>query len=224
MKFSTSILILGVLVLITLGCKKEEKPPDPISDIEGNKYKTVRIGTQVLMAENLKTTLFNDGSEIPLVSNSSDWKDLTAPGYCWYNNDMVANKDVYGALYNGFTVTKGKLCPTGWHVPTSDELQQLLDFSGDTITGGGKLKEAGTSHWLSPNRGATNSSGFVALPSGIRYFEGSFTAILRYTGYWSSTDTGTNNESFLSLYFGDATVKINQVSKNYGLSVRCIKD
>jgi uncharacterized protein (TIGR02145 family) len=224
MKFLTSILILGVLALITFSCKKEEKPPDPVTDIDGNKYKTVRIGTQIWMAENLKTTLFNDGSEILLVPNSSDWKKLTTPGYCWYNNDIASNKEIYGALYNGFAVTTGKLCPTGWHIPTNDEWQQLLDFSGDTVTGGGKLKEAGTTHWSSPNRGSTNSTGFAALPAGIRYFEGSFTAIFYFTGFWSSTDMGIDYESFLSLYFGDATVTINHVSKNHGLSVRCIKN
>jgi len=224
MKISMSILILGILILIIFSCKKEEKPPDPVSDIEGNKYKTVRIGTQIWMAENLKTTLFNDGSEIPIITNASDWKNLTSPGYCWYNNDIASNKDIYGALYNGFTVTTGKLCPSGWHVPTSEELQQLLDFSGDTITGGGNLKETGINYWLSPNKGATNSTGFTAVPSGLRYFEGSFTAISHFTGFWSATDVETDDESFLSLYFGDATVSIKHISKNNGLSVRCIKD
>jgi uncharacterized protein (TIGR02145 family) len=224
MKSPTSILFFGILVLITFSCKKEEKPPDPVTDIEGNRYNTVRIGTQIWMAENLKTTMYNDGTEIPLVANSSDWKSLTTPGYCWYNNDMASNKDVYGALYNGFTVTTGKLCPTSWHVPTWEEWQQLSEFSGDTITGGGKLKETGTTHWLAPNKGATNSTGFNALPSGIRYFEGSFTAILHFTGFWSSTDVGTDDESFLSLYFGDASAIMNHTSRNNGLSVRCIRD
>ena len=223
-KISPYKLILGTLVILTISCNKDDKPPDPVSDIEGNTYKTVRIGNQVWMADNLKTTRYNDGTEILLVTNTEIWRNLTTPGYCWYNNDDISFKDTYGALYNGYSVSTGNLCPTGWHVPAREEWQQLREFLGDTITGGGKLKEAGTTHWLSPNKGADNSSGFKALAAGIRYFEGSFSAFSYYTGIWSATEIGSNDEWYLSLYFGDAIVNMNYTSKNHGFSVRCIKE
>lgn len=224
-KISSSILILGVLVILAISCKKEDgKPPDPVADIEGNTYKTVRIGNQVWMAENLKTTRYNDGTDIPLITNAIAWDNLTTPGYCWYNNDEATYKNTYGALYNGYTVSTGKLCPTGWHVPAREEWQQLRVFLNDTITGGGKMKEAGTTHWLTPNKGADNSSGFTALAAGIRYFEGSFSSVLYYTSFWSASEVSQEDEWYLSLYFGDARVNINHISKKHGFSVRCIKD
>jgi uncharacterized protein (TIGR02145 family) len=224
-KILSNTLILVALVILVISCKKKnDKPLILVTDIEGNTYKTVKIDTQVWMAENLRTTRYNDGTEIPLVTNTEAWGNLTTPGYCWYNNDEVAYKDPYGALYNGHTVSTGKLCPTGWHVPTQEEWQRLRVFLNDTITGGGKMKEAGTTHWLTPNKGADNSSGFTALGAGIRYFEGSFSSVLYYTSIWSSTEIGSNDEWYLSLYFGDAIVKINHRSKKHGFSVRCVKD
>lgn len=224
-KISSYTLVFGALVILTISCsKKEDKPPDPVADIDGNTYKTVKTGTQVWMAENLKTTRYNDGTDIPLITNATSWGNLTTPGYCWYNNDEATYKDTYGALYNGYTVISGKLCPTGWHVPEKEEWQQLRVFLNDTITGGGKMKEAGTTHWLTPNKGADNSSGFTALPAGIRYFEGLFSSVLYYTSFWSATEIGSNDEWYLSLYFGDANVNINHRTKKHGFSVRCLKD
>lgn len=216
--------ILVVLIVFFISCSKEVKPPEPVPDIEGNIYKTVQIGTQFWMAENLKTTRYNDGTTIPLITNGNDWGNLKTPGYCWYLNDEGTYKDPYGALYNGYTVSTGLLCPTGWHVPGRDEWQQLRNFLADTIKGGGKLKEAGTIHWLPPNKGAENSTGFNALAAGIRYFEGSFSSFSYFTSFWSATETGTNNQWYLSLYYGDATVSMNHRSKKQGFSVRCIKD
>jgi len=223
-KCSNYNLILVVLIVFFISCSKKDKPPEPVTDIEGNIYKTVRIGTQIWMAENLKTTRFNDGTSIPLITNDIAWGNLTTPGYCWYKNDEGTYKDPYGALYNGYTVIPGILCPTGWHLPGMDEWQQLRDFLVDTTKGGGKLKEAGTIHWLSPNKGADNSTGFSALAAGIRYFEGSFSSFSYFTSFWSSTETGTNDQWYLSLYYGNAIVSMNHRSKNQGFSVRCIKD
>jgi len=210
--------------MLFLSCKKENIPPEPVTDIEGNTYKTVRIDNQIWMAENLKTISYKDGTEIPLISSSTTWGNLTTPGYCWYNNEENEYKDPYGALYNGYSVSTNKLCPTGWHVPTRDDWQELRVFLNDTITGGGKMKEAGTTHWLTPNKGADNSTGFTALAAGIRYFEGSFSSILYSTCFWSATEISSNEEWYLSLYFGDAIVKINYESKKHGFSVRCVKD
>jgi len=223
-KYTSQIFILIALTIFFVCCHKEEGPPDPVTDFEGNSYKTVKIGTQIWMAENLKATLFNDGTEIPLVSEASAWSKLITPGYCWYENNEPEHKDTYGALYNGYTVSTGDLCPAGWHVPEKEEWQEMIEFLTDSITGGGKLKEAGTTHWQSPNKGADNSTGFTAFGSGIRYFEGSFRSILSFTSFWAATETGSNNEWYLSLFYADATATMDHRSKKHGFSVRCIKD
>ena len=225
MKFSKYILIIVTLVSLSISCtKKEEKPPDPVTDIEGNTYKTVRIGLQIWMAENLKTTKFNDGTSIAPVADSIAWRNLATPGYCMYNKNDTAYKRTYGLLYNAYTADSGKVCPTGWHLPGIEEWQQLSDFLADSIYTGGKLKETGTTHWMTPNKGATNTTGFSALPAGIRYFEGSFTAISYYTAFWSASASGNEEEGYSSLYYGDAKVNMGHVSKKHGFSIRCVKD
>ena len=220
----TCSIILIALILIVISCQKDEKPPDPVTDIEGNSYNTILIGNQVWMAENLHTTKFNDGTDIELVTDAVKWRDISTPGYCWYNNEEAKYKDPYGALYNGYSVTSGKLCPVGWHLPDTAEIHELITFSGDSLIAGGKMKEAGTTHWLSPNKGADNSTGFTAVAAGIRYFEGTFTSVLSYTGFWLATEIGDNDNWYMSLYFGDAVVTLNHKSKNHGFSVRCIRD
>jgi uncharacterized protein (TIGR02145 family) len=223
-KISLYIYIIEVLLLILISCNKDDKSTSPVKDVEGNSYKTVRIGNQVWTAENLKTTKYNDGTDIPLITDTTAWRNLTTPGYCWYNNEESKYKDTYGALYNAFTIKSGDLCPAGWHVPTMDEIQQLREFLVDTLNGGGNLKEAGTAHWLTPNTGADNSSGFTALAAGIRYFEGTYSSILDFTGIWSASEVDSNEEWYLSLYYDDAIVNMNHTSRNQGLSVRCVKD
>jgi uncharacterized protein (TIGR02145 family) len=223
-KISTFILFLAVFAYFLTGCKKADKPPDPVSDIEGNTYKTVKIGTRIWMAENLKTTKLSDGTDIPLITEAASWSDLATPGFCWYNNDPVSFKDTYGALYNGYSVVTGKLCPDGWHVPELAEWQALSEFLGDSLKGGGKLKEAGIIHWLSPNKGADNSSGFTALGAGLRYFEGTFASLLSYTCIWSATVTATDNEWYTGLYFNDTAFIIDHKNKKHGFSVRCLKN
>jgi uncharacterized protein (TIGR02145 family) len=223
-RISSYLILLGALVSLIMGCSKKDSPPDPVTDIEGNTYKTVRIGDQVWMAENLRTSTFSDDAEIPVVEDAESWNELTFPGLCWYNNDESANKDTYGALYNYYSVASGKLCPNGWHVPSRDEWQQLRDVLGDTLTGGGKLKEEGTLHWKTPNTGAVNSNGFTALPGGIRYFEGTFNSVSCFTAFWSSTESDNDKAWYLSLYYSDAVVAMNKISKKDGFSVRCLKD
>jgi uncharacterized protein (TIGR02145 family) len=109
-------------------------------------------------------------------------------------------------------------------VPSADEWQQLIDFLGDTISGGGKLKEEGLSHWLSPNKGADNSSGFGARAAGIRYFEGTFNALLSFTSFWSASATDESSQLYLSLYYASSGISINHISMKHGFSVRCVKD
>lgn len=221
---SSFILVLVIITVSFTGCKKDPKLPDPVTDIDGSIYKTVKVGDQLWMAENLRTTRFNDGSGIPLVKDDNSWHSLTAAGYCWYNNDEASYKVPYGALYNGYTIASGKLCPTGWHVPDIEEWRDLKIFLGDSTKTGGKLKESGTAHWLTPNKGADNRTGFTALPAGIRYFEGTFASVLSYSGIWSATETENDEEWYIGLYYGDATLATNHRNKKYGLTVRCLKD
>jgi len=111
-----------------------------------------------------------------------------------------------------------------WHVPTVDDWQKLRNFLGDTLGGGGSLKEAGTLHWKEPNTGAVNSTGFNALPGGIRYFEGSFSSIRCFTSFWSSTEYDNAKGWYLSLYYNDTSLLLNKTAKRDGFSIRCIKD
>jgi uncharacterized protein (TIGR02145 family) len=218
-----SLIFFAVMLIITFSCNKGDKAPGPISDYEGNIYRTVRIGDQVWMAENLRSTRFNDGAEILLITDSTDWENLTSPGFCWYNND-ASNSDTYGALYNGYAVDSINLCPTGWHVPEKEEWQQLIAFLGDSTETGGKLKETGTTHWQIPNKGADNSSGFSARGAGVRYLNGSFASLMTYTAIWAASEKSSNDKWYLGLYYGNASVTIDHRKKNYGFSVRCIKD
>jgi uncharacterized protein (TIGR02145 family) len=154
-----------------------------ITDIDANSYKTIPIGIQVWMAENLKTSKLNDGTAIPSVTDDAQWTNLLAPAYCWFDNNDTLYKNIYGAYYNWFTVSTGKLCPVGWHVPSDDEWQLLVDYFGGSNIAGSKIKEAGTNNWVFSNNDATNSSGFTALPGGMRgTLDGTFSGQGNYGG------------------------------------------
>jgi len=159
----------------------------PCIDGDNNSYEGVKIGSQIWMAENLKTTKYNDSTAIQLVTDESAWPVLSEAGYSWYNNDEATNKDTYGALYNWYAVNTGKLCPAGWHVPKEEEWIVLIDYLGGESEAGGKLKEAGTSHWYDPNTGATNETYFTGLPGGNRRNYGAFDYGGNGAFWWSST-------------------------------------
>jgi len=200
-----------------------------ISDVDGNIYNTVIIGTQIWMKENLKTINYNDGTSIPLVTVNAVWTELNTPGYCWYNNDSATYNSIYGALYNWFAVDAasngGKnVCPANWHIPTYTEWKTLTTHLGGLSVAGGKLKETGTTHWLSPNTGATNESGFTALPGGFRYRDGKYDAVGYWGQWWSSTEEPTGIVWFSNVYYADARASRNGANKRDGLSVRCLKD
>jgi uncharacterized protein (TIGR02145 family) len=214
-------VILFAVILFCIGLTGLQA--QTVKDINGNVYKTVSIGKQVWMAENLKTTKYNDGTAIPLVADDKAWAALTTPAFCWYNND-IANKEVYGAMYNWFTVNTNKLCPTGWRVPTDAEWTTLTTYLGGKNVAGGKLKEAGTIHWKSPNTGATNESGFTALPSGSRATNGSFHFLGEGGTCWSSKEYDASNAWFRSITY-DYSVITNFYGRNQaGWSVRCLQD
>lgn len=203
-----------------------------VSDIDGNLYKTIVIGTQVWMAENLRTTKYNNNADIPLVTGNQEWASLTTPAYSWYNNDESANKSTYGALYNWYAINTGNLCPTGWHVPLSTEWTILINYLGGEASAGGKLKEAGLSHWATPNTGATNQSGFTALPAGVRhnvyvpvYSYGIFDELNLSTWFTAIDEASPVFAYWLNLtnITGDAILR-NSAPKNVGFSVRCLRD
>jgi uncharacterized protein (TIGR02145 family) len=194
-----------------------------VKDIDGNVYKTVTIGKQVWMMENLKTTKYNDGKTIPLVTDNTAWTDLTASEYCWYNND-IANKKVYGALYNWYTVNTNKLCPRGWHVPTDAEWTTLTTYLGGEGVAGGKLKETGTTHWKRPNTMATNSSGFTALSGGGRYEDGKFYDLGSKGYWWSSTEEGEANAWCFELQYAIRSINRLGSRKPAGWSIRCLRN
>jgi uncharacterized protein (TIGR02145 family) len=202
-----------------------------ITDTDGNTYATVNIGSQVWMASNLKTTKFNNGLNIPNVTDNTAWNNLTNSGYCWYNNDN-ANKNTYGALYNWYTVGIGDLCPQGWHVPTRDEWTILTDYLGGAEVAGGKLKEAGTSHWLSPNLGANNASGFSGLPGGCRqgtqpfdgFTAGTFSLFGQAALWWCSTKIMSPSALFYGVVYNYGQFGDGDTYSSAGFSVRCIKN
>jgi uncharacterized protein (TIGR02145 family) len=186
-------------------------------DIEGNEYETIQIGNQTWMAENLRTTKYNDGVSIPVVNDNTSWLNLTTAAYCWYDND-ISGKDIYGALYNWYTVTSGNLCPAGWHVPNDEEWTELTVYLGGGSVAGGKLKETGTAHW-NPNTDATNESGFTALHGGMRGNGGVFFDLGYYGGYWWSA---TENWS-RTIYCRSTEINSHFDINTTGFSVRCVK-
>jgi uncharacterized protein (TIGR02145 family) len=206
---------------------------DTCTDVDGNNYCTVTIGTQTWMAENLKTTSYKDGTNIQNLWNDDAWANDTTGSYCWYNNNN-ANKTVYGALYNWYAVNSGKLAPAGWHVPTEDEfitLKRIINngyYNSSSIDSiGGKIKESGFSHWTNPNTGATNETGFSALPAGARIVNGtaSFININKNGAWWTATDdVGTPNAWFEYVSYKNTGFYYLNPPKSSGCSVRCVKD
>ena len=199
---------------------------ETITDIDGNVYRIVTIGSQTWMGENLKTTRYYDGTPIPLITDATEWSELETPGYCWYNNNESENKGLYGALYNWYAAAHPKICPEGWHVPSDEEWTVLTDYLGGESTAGGKLKEAGTEHWREPNTGATNETGFTALPAGIRYgTNGDYKSQGEEGRWWTSTDHETFGSGwFRTMKYGSRNVGRHHLLKIHGFCIRCIKD
>ena len=201
-----------------------------LTDIDGNIYKTIVIGTQTWMTENLKTTKYHDSEDIPQIIEPTDWNDLSAPGFCYYLNDPGKYKNIYGALYNWHAVKTGKLCPAGWHVPADTEWSTLTTFLGGESIAGSKSMETDTMHWIFSSPEITNSSGFTALPGGWRFSSGGNFSELGYEGYfWSSTDYYDTSYDYYgawmrTMYAGTEGCGRGYANKAMGYSVRCVKD
>ena len=191
-----------------------------LTDIDGNVYRTIVIGTQTWMAENLKTTKYNDGTTIPYVTDSAQWQNLTTGAYCFYNNN-TNNKSIYGCLYNFNAVATNKLAPTGWHIPSDAEWQTLIDYLGGESVAGGKLKSI-SNLWNVANACTTNSSGFSGLPGGFRgnnFLGGTYDG-----DWWSTTSTSNGIAAGTLILFDNCDVQLTYTVKRGGVSVRCIKD
>jgi uncharacterized protein (TIGR02145 family) len=199
-----------------------------ITDVEGNSYKTVYIGTQQWMGENLKVSKYSDGTTIPNITDNNQWQNNTTGAWAYYNND-AANNAKYGKLYNWYAVSKTtngnkNVCPTGWHVPTDAEWTVLTDYLGGNSITGGKLKEVGTTNWNNPNTSATNTSLFTGLPGGFRYKEGLYYGIGSGGFWWSSTENDTVNAWLRSLGSSAGGAGRLDYNKGFGFSVRCLRD
>jgi len=202
----------------------------------GYTYDLVEIGGQCWFKENLQTTTYRDSSPISYPGTDTAWGNNTTGAYAWYDNDSTTYASTYGALYNWYAVDNSAgLCPTGWHVPTDCEWMYLEDTLGmstaDQESGvwrgtdeGGKLKEIGTTHWFPPNTGATNSSGFIGLPGGSRYDDGFYYSVGNAGYWWSSTQDGTGDAKTRVLSSSSSRVGMDANGKEFGFSVRCIKD
>ena len=196
-----------------------------VKDIDGNTYKTIQIGTQTWMAENLKTTKYRNSVSIPNITDNTEWKNNTTGAYCSYNNNTT-NDCPYGKLYNWYAVNNSNaICPTGWHIPTYAEWTALVIFLGGDVIAGGKMKATGTLYWQIPNTDATNSSGFSGLPNGgRRNFDGTFQNIGYSSGWWTSNDDFSFDDLPLGLSYNDAYVDELDDDKALALSVRCVRD
>jgi uncharacterized protein (TIGR02145 family) len=232
MKSIKSALLTGSSFLILLAaisfssCTKEEDEPTTVVDIDGNVYRTVTIGVQVWMAENLKVTRFRNGEPLSQITNDLYWEGTTEAAFCSPFNDLAQTAD-YGRLYNGYAITDPRdLAPEGWHIATDAEWSELIDHAGGELVAGGKLKEIGFTHWQAPNTDATNEFGFTALPSGVRLPGGEFSGNGTYGCFWSTTfaGSGTNLYWVRCLWYNHPSVDRRNDNIGFGFAVRCVKD
>jgi len=257
--FITSVFLLSTMALLAQGSQKKkiklienegptvevEVVPQNVVDIDSNFYKVVKIGEQIWMAENLKTTRLNDGTLIPFVSDAKQWLELKTPAFCWYDEvpfagDPVGYISTYGLLYNWYAVNTGKLCPDGWHVPSADEWVELEGFLGTEVAGL-KMKETGTLHWTSTSPEVTNESGFTAIPGGYRNRDRNIPDLALFVmagelaSWWSASPVSNEISTSFAIYA--PVVSGRSPSKNhwllrrfdtthkiYGESIRCLKN
>ena len=246
LKLNYALIGLLSMTLIINSCEKDDEntPSSPyngkttavfnpdltygtMTDQDGNVYKTITIGTQTWMAENLRTTRYRDGTAIPNVTDNIAWSALTTGTYCTYENTAdVVTIATNGMLYNWYAATDSRnIAPTGWHLPSDDEWETLINYLGGEDITDGKMKEAGTTHWASPNTSATNETGFTALPSGGRDGNDGAFLSLGNGGYWgSSTANGATNAWYRSMNYYNADCYRYYGNEQNWFAVRLIKD
>jgi len=236
------IALTGVLLLLPTICSAITNVKTnslDVTDIDGNVYKTVKIGTQTWMVENLKTTKFNDGTKIPNITDNELWSRLNTPAYCFYNNDVTL-RTKYGALYNWYSVNTGKLAPKGWHVPSDYDwtmLENYLIANGsnyDGTTSGNEIAKsmAAATGWIANRSTGTigkdltknNTSGFTGRPGGSRYDFGAFYDIGGYGDWWTSTKYDEYTAFYRTLHYNSSCIMREIGGNKYGRSVRCVRD
>ena len=251
-RMKKKIIVLTGVVILSFSCKKETTSPTidsnnskvevipkgkystPIKDVDGNSYKTVQIGTQIWMAENLKTSRYNDETEIPSVKDNPNLLSINR-GWSEYNNDPALGSK-YGKLYDWYTIDKASnenknICPNGWHLPSIEEWKTLVNYLGGNEVAGNNLKAVGTENWLTSDQTTTNAALFDALPGGESFIPNTDQTLfekLGSTGTWWSYDYEESNYDVAALAIilstGNGKINYRNAYKREGLSVRCLKD
>jgi uncharacterized protein (TIGR02145 family) len=196
-----------------------------MTDQEGNVYKTIVIGTQEWMAENLNTSIYRNGDAITNITNQAQWQALNSEAWAAYNNSFELECP-FGKLYNWYAVSDSRnLCPSGWHIPSENDWTVLVNFLGGSLIAGAKLKASGNDFWHSPSDGS-NESGFSAVPGALRnyYFGGAFNDLTYSCYIWSSTSYSSDDAGRLNLYYNNSGADFSPNNKRNGFSVRCIRD
>jgi uncharacterized protein (TIGR02145 family) len=198
-----------------------------MSTVTGGPRPFIMIGTQAWSTKNLSVNTYRNGDVIPEVTDETQWANLTTGAWCYnnYNNNGTDNGKIYGKMYNWYAVNDPRgLAPVGYHIPSNAEWTTLINYLGTDA--GGKMKEVGTSHWITPNTGATNSSGFTGLPGGYRYLSGTFrfSNPIYYGNWWSATIDDGGNASFFQLYYNSTNINLSYRPREDGIYVRLIKD
>ena len=198
-----------------------------MTDIDGKTYTTVKIGDQVWMAQNLNVSKFRNGDPIPEANSDQEWEQASIdkkPAWCYYEH-LTEYGTAYGKLYNWYAVNDPRgLSPKGWHVSSEKDWNSLAQSLGGAELAGKKLKEKGTAHWKTPNKDATNESGFTAIPGGLNYSFGSFVSFETKAYWWTSTEDGDDTAIVFSLGYDSNELFNLFLNKGVGLSVRCVKD
>lgn len=203
------------------GLASWQPPPPP----PGTNFPSVSICCQRWMNKNLDVTTYRNGDAIPKVTSNAAWAALTTGAYCYYNNDSTTYAGTYGKLYNWYAVNDSRgLAPEGWYIPSDFEWTTLVNCLCGDLVAGGPLKEIGTSHWISPNTGATNLSGFTGVPGGTRDNSGTFLFLGDLGIWWSFTESTSNLPWYRQLNNSNTEIFKANINKRYGFSVRCIRD
>lgn len=211
-------LIILLITFITILNSNAQSTGNGVTDIDGNTYKSILLGKQEWMMDNLKVTKFKNGQPIPHIQDSIVWNAWKSGAYVFYKNDTK-----HGILYNWMVVNDARgVCPTGWHIPAGFEWDTLAKFLGGDEVAGGKMKAK--LHWETPNTSATNESGFHALPKGMYGVNGSFNNIGKNAYWWSSTEHGVSSAWGREIGFNESGLFAGHGDKRDGLSIRCIKD
>lgn len=220
-KTITLTICIILLALFLFSCSNNDD-----NSLSNNPNQTISIGNQIWMGKNLDVSIYRNGDLIPQVTDPIQWASLTTGAWCYYAN-YTSNGVLYGKLYNWYAVNDPRgLAPAGFHIPSKDEFNTLHTFLGGSLIAGGKMKEIGTSNWLSPNTDATNSSGFTALPGGYCDRNGVFKNFSIGSYFWSSSENNNINNQvwYCAIFYNNNFSSIPSDYKNLGMSVRCIKD